>query len=102
MDKPFWHQKWERNEIAFHGSEANPLLVKYFDKLSLAKGARVFLPLCGKSLDIPWLLSNGFRTVGAELCRMAVEQLFSELGVEPKISRVESVDQAPRCFKWVA
>lgn len=92
MDKPFWHQKWESNEIAFHCSEANPLLVKYFDKLSLAKGARVFLPLCGKSLDIPWLLSNGFRAVGAELCRIAVEQLFSELGVEPKISRVESVD----------
>ena len=92
MDKNFWRQKWERNEIAFHASEPNPLLVKYFNKPSPANGGRLFLPLCGKTLDIPWLLSNGFRVAGAELSKIAVEQLFSELGIEPKISRVGEVD----------
>ena len=60
MDSTFWLQKWEKNEIAFHKSEANPMIVKYLGKLSLSKGSRVFVPLCGKTLDIPWLLSQGY------------------------------------------
>jgi len=92
MDKTFWHRKWERNEIAFHENEANPLLIKYFNKLSLENGSRVFLPLCGKSLDIPWLLNHGFCVVGAELSKMAVEQLFLELGVVPNKSQVGEVE----------
>jgi thiopurine S-methyltransferase len=92
MDTRFWHQKWEKNEIAFHESAVNPLLVKHFDGLSLVKGSRVFLPLCGKTLDIPWLLSNGYRVAGAELSKIAVEQLFAGLGMEPKISSIGKVD----------
>ena len=92
MDASFWHQRWEKNEIGFHESEANPLLVKYFKVLSLAKGRRVFVPLCGKTLDISWLLSNGYRVTRAELSRIAVEQLFAGLRVEPKISGVGQVD----------
>ncbi|MES2364664.1 MAG: thiopurine S-methyltransferase [Pseudomonadota bacterium] len=86
MDVSFWKQKWENNEIAFHKNEANPLLVKYFQALSLTEGNRIFVPLCGKTLDIAWLLANGFRVVGVELIEAAIKQLFTELGVEPKIS----------------
>ena len=67
MEAKFWHDRWVSNEIGFHKNEANPLLVNYVDKLSLGKGSRVFLPLCGKTLDIGWLLSRGFRVAGAEL-----------------------------------
>jgi len=91
MDPSFWHRKWENNEIAFHEGEANPLLVQYFKALSLAEGSRVFIPLCGKTRDIAWLLSRGYRVAGAELSEIAVGQLFAELGVEPKVSEVEKV-----------
>lgn len=93
MDASFWKDKWERGEIAFHEREANPLLVKYFKELSLAKGSRVFVPLCGKTLDIAWLLSHGYRVAGAELSEIAVQQLFEGLGVEPKIAEVGSVQR---------
>lgn len=93
MDASFWHQRWEKNEIAFHQSKANPLLVEYFHELSLAKGSRIFVPLCGKTLDISWLLSNGYRVAGAELSKVAIEKLFMELGVKPQISGVGEVDQ---------
>lgn len=86
MDAEFWHQRWEENAIGFHQSEANPILVKYFKELSLAKGARVFVPLCGKTLDISWLLANGYRVAGAELSEIAIEQLFAQLKVKPNIS----------------
>lgn len=87
MDPDFWHAKWERNEIGFHIGEVNPLLVAHFDALALAPGSRLFLPLCGKTLDIHWLLARGHRVVGAELSRLAVQQLFAELGLAPTVSR---------------
>lgn len=86
MEASFWHQKWARGEIAFHESEANSFLVTHFEKLNLAKGSRVFLPLCGKTRDFSWLLTCGYRVVGAELSELAVNELFKELGLEPKIS----------------
>lgn len=93
MDAGFWHQRWDKNEIAFHESKANPLLVKHFNVLSLAKGRRIFVPLCGKTLDVSWLLSNGYRVAGAELSQLAIEQLFMELGVQPETSTVGEVEQ---------
>ena len=67
MEHFFWHQRWEKNEISFHEGKANANLVRYFTELALAPGARVFLPLCGKTRDITWLLSHGYRVAGAEL-----------------------------------
>src|SRR6185436_8997031 len=93
MEPSFWHQRWEKNEIAFHEGKANPILVKHLNELSLAKCRRVFVPLCGKTLDISWLLSNGYRVAGAELSQIAIEQLFMELVLQPEISTVGEVAQ---------
>lgn len=87
MEKEFWQERWDTNNIGFHGSQANPLLIEYFDRLSLSKGKRVFVPLCGKTLDIHWLLENGSRVVGVELSEKAVGQLFDELGMQPTKSK---------------
>lgn len=87
MDAEFWHGKWRRGEIAFHQPEPNPLLTRNLPALGPPAGARLFLPLCGKSLDIGWLLAQGRSVAGAELSRTAIEQLFEELGVEPRITQ---------------
>lgn len=92
MDADFWHRKWANDDIGFHEGAVNPLLVRHLPALSLAEGARVFLPLCGKTLDIHWLLGNGYRVAGAELSRLAVEQLFAELGTEPTVSRFGQIE----------
>ncbi|MEM8534542.1 MAG: thiopurine S-methyltransferase [Chloroflexota bacterium] len=91
MDAHFWHQRWETNTIAFHQSTANPLLVTYFRELSVAQGGRVFVPLCGKTLDIAWLLAQGYRVAGVELSELAIQQLFTELGTEPEIADIGEV-----------
>jgi thiopurine S-methyltransferase len=85
MDASFWHQRWETNQIGFHEASANALLVKHLPSLHLNTQSRVFIPLCGKTLDIHWLLSQGFRVVGAELSELAITQLFAELGLTPEI-----------------
>lgn len=86
MDPIFWHQRWEKNEIAFHEGKPNQLLVVYFRELSLPKGRRIFLPLCGKTRDISWCLSKGYHVAGAELSQLAIEQLFMDLGLQPEIT----------------
>ncbi len=86
MEEQFWHDRWKSNHIGFHSAEANPLLVRNPPALRLAAGARVFVPLCGKSLDLHWLLGQGYRVAAAELSRIAVEQLFAELGVTPRVT----------------
>ena len=67
------------------------MLVEYLSELSLEKGCRLFLPLCGKTLDIGWLLSNGYSVAGAELSEIAVQQLFAELGVKAEVSKVNGM-----------
>lgn len=86
MDASFWHAKWEKSEIGFHQDDFNPLLLDYLGALSLAPGSRVFVPLCGKTRDILWLLQSGYRVVGAELSRLAVEQLFAEMELVPAVT----------------
>jgi thiopurine S-methyltransferase len=86
MDPNFWHKRWEKNEIGFHQSAVNVLLSDHFSGLSLPQTSRVFVPLCGKTRDIAWLLSQGHRVVGVELSKLAVEELFVDLRVTPKIS----------------
>ena len=97
MDPSFWHSRWQANNIAFHQQEANPLLVRNFHALALPAGARVFVPLCGKSLDLPWLVSQGCRVAGVELSPLAVVQFFKELGVAPVVTTHGSLKlyQAP-------
>lgn len=88
MDKSFWHQRWANNEIAFHASQPHPMLEKYSPMLGLKNDSRVFIPLCGKSLDISWFLSKGCRVVGVELSPLAIESLFQGLSIKPAISTV--------------
>lgn len=91
MDESFWQRRWERNEIAFHEPRANPVLVDNIAALGLMKGARILLPLSGKTLDMPWLASQGFRVVGSEFNPLAVNQFFAELGVTPAITPAGSL-----------
>lgn len=85
MKKEIWLDRWEKGQTGFHINEVNPLLVKHFHELELPLASRIFVPLCGKTLDIEWLLSKGFCVVGVELSEQAVKELFEELGEEPYI-----------------
>ena len=85
MEHSFWHDRWATNQIGFHQPAANPLLVTHCAALALPSAGRVLLPLCGKTLDIAWLLAAGYQVVGVELSELAVQQLFAELGATPCI-----------------
>lgn len=89
MKADFWHQKWLNNEIGFDQPEVNPLLKNHFNVLHLAPNSRVFVPLCGKSIDMIWLLQQGMQVLGVELSQDAIERFFEVLEIPPKISRID-------------
>ncbi|WP_422370014.1 thiopurine S-methyltransferase [Hoeflea sp.] len=91
MDHDFWHERWESGRIGFHAGRPNPLLVDHFPKLNVPADGRVFLPLCGKTLDIDWLLERGYRVAGAELSEIAVREVFERLGVAPEIEQTRDL-----------
>lgn len=86
MESRFWKEKWVKHELGFHLPFVHPILKRSLPRFNLTQGARVFLPLCGKTLDIGYLLSEGYRVTGVELSEVAVSELFQELGVAPEVS----------------
>ena len=82
MEIAFWHERWNRGEIAFHQQHINPYLAYYYGEkgppMEKRSSLRVFVPLCGKSRDLWWLLQNGYQSIGVECSEVAVEQFFSE------------------------
>ena len=82
MDPEFWHERWGRDEIGFHKHEYNAHMTAFMGSLGLPKGAHVLVPLCGKSLDLLWLHQHGYRVSGIELSPRAIEDFFSENGLE--------------------
>lgn len=103
MDAQYWHQRWENNEIGFHEAKPNALLLKYWHQLNLAENSRVFIPLCGKTLDIGWFLSQGLQVVGCELNEPAVQALFDQLGLHPQVQQMDyhKCYRAPQLDVWV-
>lgn len=88
MHADFWHKKWEAREIGFHQPKENSFLVQFLGALGAFEGGTIFVPLCGKTLDIHWLLAQGYKVTGAELSEPAIIELFEELGVKPSIKQV--------------
>jgi thiopurine S-methyltransferase len=86
MQPEFWHKRWASNQIGFHLPEVNPHLQRFWPQLGLEDGARVLVPLCGKSLDLLWLAREGHEVLGVELSEKAIEDFFNEHQLDPDVS----------------
>lgn len=78
MDLSFWHRRWEKGEIAFHQNDVNRYLTAHVGLFNLQRDDRVFVPLCGKSLDMWWLRHRGYRVLGVDISPIAVRAFFEE------------------------
>ncbi|KPG75704.1 thiopurine S-methyltransferase [Pseudomonas libanensis] len=87
MDAKFWQERWATNQIGFHQVEVNPYLQQYWSTLAVAGGSKVFVPLCGKSLDMMWLAGRGHRVMGVEVSEQAVKAFFSEQALTPQVDQ---------------
>lgn len=85
MTPEFWQNCWQEKRIGFNQSEVNPLLIRHWSALNLPADSRVFIPLCGKSIDMVWLAAQGYDVVGVELVESAVQDFFAEQNIEPTV-----------------
>ncbi|MDN3452022.1 MULTISPECIES: thiopurine S-methyltransferase [unclassified Psychrobacter] len=87
MNPEFWQTRWQEKRIGFNQSAVNPLLVKYLSHLSVPAGGCIFVPLCGKSIDMVWLAAQGYDVMGVELVETAVQEFFAEQNIVPTVHK---------------
>ncbi|WP_447555856.1 thiopurine S-methyltransferase [Vreelandella sp. EE22] len=77
MENP-WRKRWQEGRIGFHQTSVHPVLTRYWAGLAIPRGAKVLVPLCGKSLDMRWLAKAGHPVLGVELAPEAVVQFLEQ------------------------
>lgn len=88
MDHEFWVQRWQNNQLGWHLPEVHPSLVEHFHRFELTPGDRVFVPLCGKSQDMVWLVAQGMTVIGNEISAIAIKDFFDSQRLTPTRTQV--------------
>ena len=78
MKREFWLDKWKKNILGFHKDSPNELLTKFLPEVDVRPSSFIFVPLCGKSLDLIYLAELGHKVIGIELSEIAVKDFFLE------------------------
>jgi len=90
VEHTFWRNKWDINQIGFHLNYVHPLLKRNLELFKVNGQLKdqqiIFVPLCGKTLDINYLLSQGYSVVAVELSDVAVQAIFEGLNIKPAVS----------------
>jgi thiopurine S-methyltransferase len=81
LQPAFWHERWRTGQIGFHKSAPDRHLGQYWPSLAIEGNGRVWVPLCGKSVDLLWLRDRGHTVSGVEISAIALESLLMEHGV---------------------
>ena len=82
-----WTEMWQEANIPWQRDAVDVFLKKYLQDLTNDKEhASILITLCGKSLDLPWLCTQGHTVVGVELSEVAATQLFEENSIPYSVS----------------
>ncbi|MDB6086772.1 MAG: thiopurine S-methyltransferase [Gammaproteobacteria bacterium] len=97
MQPEFWRERWRNGQIGFHRPHVDARLQQHWPDMGLDPRSRVFVPLCGKSLDLLWLRDQGHLVAGVELSAVALEAFCLENGLPARRRTIPSFDvyQAP-------
>lgn len=90
MGPDYWKKAWREGRTRFHQKDVNHRLRSFFPRLNLKAGDDLFVPLCGKSLDMLWARDQGVHVIGVEVSHEAVEAFFDENNLERTTGRSKS------------
>ena len=82
-----WINRWESNNIGWHTDKINRQLIEYLDELKLSSQETIFVPLCGKSLDMNYLYQKNYKVIGVEISELAIQQFFDENNLSYTVSK---------------
>lgn len=93
MKHEFWDERWRQGQIGFHLGRPHDGLVAAADRLP--KASRVYVPLCGKTVDLVWLRDQGHEVFGCEFVAQAVRDFLVEQGLPARTERRLSAGGGP-------
>lgn len=99
MHQGYWLTKWQTADTHFNEPNPHRYLVKYFNEIATGENNKIFVPLCGKSIDMTWLLEHQQKVIGVELSHIPVNEFFNENKLGKHIDQTESftIYQNPSC-----
>ena len=90
MNNEFWIKRWNDGKIGFNQESVNKNLLNYFATLNLKPKQRVFVPLCGKTIDMPFFVEQGHPVIGVECAETAIGDFFKEQNCLPQVDELPS------------
>lgn len=90
MNPEYWVDRWLNGNTGWHQAEPHPFLVRHGSRLwtgGAARPPRVFVPLCGASVDMLWLRRQGASVVGIDVAGDAFRRFYADSGLEPVVDR---------------
>ncbi|MGV3559762.1 thiopurine S-methyltransferase [Larkinella arboricola] len=77
MEKQVWADSWDRSNTHFHRQDVHPYVLKHLTPFALMEKS-IFVPLCGRSLDLVYFSQFADRVVGVEQNETLILQFFAE------------------------
>lgn len=75
----YWADRWAQEKIGWHRADVSKQLIANLPKLCDDGASKTFfIPLCGKTVDIPFLYAQGHKVFGVEAVPKAIEDLSEE------------------------
>jgi thiopurine S-methyltransferase len=93
MEPEFWIDSWEQGgtKTSFHLPDVHEH-ARVLAERGLVAGARVLVPLCGKTADLRFFAESAAEVIGVELVPRAVAEFFAENDLDP-------VEEEPDVFR---
>ena len=88
----FWESRWIHGQTGWHGSDVNEHLKTHRQVLFQEGSPKIFVPLCGKSLDMMWLSQQGASIVGVDFVKNPLNQYFKEHGLTPNSQITQGIE----------
>lgn len=93
VDRDFWIERWDSDQIGFHQPQGQPLLPEFWPTLELATDTPVLVPLCGKTPDMVWLANRGHAVTGVEYSQRAARDFFDEQGLPASVDQLDGFER---------
>lgn len=77
MEKQVWAESWEESNSRFHRQDVHSYVLKHLTPFALMEKS-IFVPLCGRSLDLVYFSQFAERVVGVEKVEGVILQFFAE------------------------
>ncbi|XP_061162736.1 probable thiopurine S-methyltransferase [Saccostrea echinata] len=91
MTVGMWKECWNTSDVDFHNPDLNELFLKYHKRMLTRPGMRIFVPLCGKAVEMKWLVDHGYKVVGLEVAPVPCKAFFDENHIPYQVSDIGAI-----------